>query len=213
VGCGNGSFCFALAELGARYIEGIDFGENSIRYAEQLRRWLQLSEKIHFTLGNVYALPYKMDSFDTVIQNGVFHHLANENHAIREIGRVIKPGGLLWYYTEGEGALHNEIFEMSSVLLKDVPIDFVKRVLLELHLSPNKIHYLMDRLNATYRKTTWNEITERLASFGFGDFRGFKGGFKWEYDQEIIESDPYGREKFGEGIIRVLAEYKTASIL
>lgn len=207
VGCGNGSFCFALAELGAGYIEGIDYGENSIRYAEQLRHRLQLSEKTHFTLGSVYALPYKKDFFNMVIQNGVCHHLENENHAIREMARVIKPGGLLWYYTEGEGALHNELFEMSCALLKDVPIDFVKRVLVELHLLPNKIHYLMDRLNATYRKTTWKEITERLASFGFGNFRRFKSGFKWAFDQEVIESDPYGQEKFGEGTIRILAEH------
>lgn len=205
LGCGNGSFSFALIDAGAKYVHGIDYGEDSIKFAMSICKTKKLESNCTFQVGNVYKLPFEDDKFDFVIQNGVFHHLKDENSAIEEATRVLKAGGDFWYYTEGEGALRNELFEMSMQLLSNVPNDYMRKVLLDMNINENKTHHLMDCMNATCRVTSRKEITDRLKSYGYIDFKPLKGGFPWEFDQEVIQSDPYGKEKYGEGIIRILA--------
>jgi SAM-dependent methyltransferase len=43
--------------------------------------------------GSVTALPVPEASFDLVYSNGVLHHVADTEQAIREIHRVLRPGG------------------------------------------------------------------------------------------------------------------------
>ena len=44
--------------------------------------------------------------YDFAIQNGVFHHLDNEDKAYREIYSVMKKSAYLWFYTDGEENLN-----------------------------------------------------------------------------------------------------------
>ena len=64
----------------------------------------------------------------------------------------------------------------------------------------------MDGLNATYRHTSYKEITNRLSQFGFGNFKRLSGGFETDFDLDVIQKDPYGKEKFGEGDLRILCQ-------
>ncbi len=64
----------------------------------------------------------------------------------------------------------------------------------------------MDGLNATYRHTSWDKITGLLAKAGFGNFRRLSGSFSTDFDLDVISADPYGKEKFGEGDLRILAQ-------
>ncbi len=44
---------------------------------------------------SVYALPFADDTFDAVLMVRVFHHLDRPDRALREIHRILKPGGRL----------------------------------------------------------------------------------------------------------------------
>ena len=59
---------------------------------------------------------------------------------------------------------------------------------------------------ATYSRTTWADITKKLNEFGFGNFKRLTGGSQTDFDLDRIESDPYGKEKFGEGDLRILCQ-------
>lgn len=51
--------------------------------------------------GDVEELPFKSNVFDNVISFGVLHHTPNTEKGIKEIYRVLKPGGkafLSFYY-------------------------------------------------------------------------------------------------------------------
>jgi SAM-dependent methyltransferase len=45
--------------------------------------------------GNLYALPFPDDTFDKIILSEVLEHLEDDVRGLREIVRVLKPGGLV----------------------------------------------------------------------------------------------------------------------
>lgn len=96
MGCGTGRHSVYLAKKGFD-VYGIDIAEEGIRQAKQ---WLK-SEKLNANLkiGSIYEkLPYKNNFFDAVISTYIIHHNKIENirKTIREIERIIKPGGLIF---------------------------------------------------------------------------------------------------------------------
>lgn len=206
-GCGHGNFAHALIRKGAAYLYGIDFGKNSIEYAIKARDRLGVKpNQLEFKVESVYHVSKQDNTFDFAIQNGVFHHVDDENAAIKEVRRVLKPGGWFWYYTDGSGAISHDLWDASVYMLKDLPKDFILDALDKLNLEVGKKYHLSDGLNAIYRHTTWDELTSRLKTLGFGNFRRLVGGFKTDFDHDVISEDKYGKEKFGEGDLRLLAQ-------
>lgn len=206
MGCGHGNFAHALVREGAASVVGIDYGEDSIRFAERARDELGVPASIiEFRVASVYDVPAEDASFDLVVQNGVFHHLDDEGTAYREAFRVLVPGGWMWIYTDGSGGVSHHLWDASVAALHDVPHAFILEVLDFLGVGTNKRYHLGDGLNATYRHTTLDELTGRLRSLGFGEFRRLIGGFATDFDLDVIEADPWGHEKFGEGDLRLLA--------
>ncbi len=206
-GCGHGNFAHALHRLGAAYVHGVDFGEKSIQFALEMRKLFDIqNDKIHFSLGSIYQVDQPNEKYDFAIQNGVFHHVEKEDKAISEIHRVLKKGGHLWYYTDPSGGISNDLWDYSVAMLKDIPFSFTIKHLESLNIETGKKYHLGDGLNAIYRHYTWDEITNKLAQFGFGNFRRLKGGFETDSDPDVIEKDRYGSEKFGSGDLRIFAE-------
>lgn len=206
LGCGNGNFCIALLKCGSSFAAGIDYGEKSIIYARNAAKEMKFDKRADFRHENVYETSYPDNSFDFAIQNGVFHHLNNEVNAIKETRRILKEDGWFWYYTDGEGGISYDLWDTSVYLLRSVPVLFIENVLKTMNVSRNKIVHIMDGLNATYAHTSWSKITKKLSSFGFRNFKRLTGGFDTDFDLDRIEADPYGRDKFGEGDLRVLCQ-------
>jgi len=58
---------------------------------------------MHFARARVEALPFGNGFFDAVLCGGSLHLFANTLIALREIGRVMKPGAILSVFTFGAG--------------------------------------------------------------------------------------------------------------
>ena len=206
-GCGHGNFAHALINEGAKYVYGIDFGKDSIDYAVNARDKIgRTNDEIEFRVEPVYKVSKENNTFDFAIQNGVFHHLENEEAAYKEVWRVLKPGGWFWVYTDGSGAISHDLWDASVYILRDVPQEFIVSYLDYLNIETGKRYHLGDGLNAVYRHETWNGLINRLSKIGFGNFRRLTGGFSTDFDHDVISQDKYGREKFGEGDLRLLAQ-------
>ena len=93
VGCGNGRAYQLFAGLAIEY-EGIDVSRNLIAEARRLHRDLLAD----FRVGSVLALPYEAGTFDAVLAVAMLFYVPSEKYrlqALREMWRVLKPGGHL----------------------------------------------------------------------------------------------------------------------
>jgi ubiquinone/menaquinone biosynthesis C-methylase UbiE len=70
-------------------------------------------------LGNLEALPFPSASFDVATANMVVEHLANPEAVLREVRRVLKPGGLFIYHTPNVRSFMIRIASMMPQSLKN----------------------------------------------------------------------------------------------
>jgi SAM-dependent methyltransferase len=98
VGCGIGGTARFLAdEFGARVL-GVDVTEEYCEVARELTRRVQLDDQITFRQANALDLPMENDRFDLVVSEHVQMNVADKQGYVREIARVLNPGGLLALY-------------------------------------------------------------------------------------------------------------------
>ena len=159
--------------------------------------------RVRFKIESVYNSEQKSSSFDFAIQNGVFHHLQNEDKAYREVWRVLRPGGYFWIYTDGKDSIAGDIQDTAARILSRFRPDEVGAVLNIMGLSIGKRYHLGDSLQATYRHTDLKTFQKRLQKYGFSVVKRLMGGFSYDSDGEA-QLDPWAKEKFGSGDIRYL---------
>lgn len=79
-------------------VYGIDLSEEMIRLAREQARDEQQVERVHFDIGDIAQLPYPDDSFDLVVSTISMHHWHELEQPLRDLYRVLRPGGRLWIY-------------------------------------------------------------------------------------------------------------------
>ena len=91
VGCGIATDGLEFARNGARYV-GVDLTPHSIELAEERFRLFGLSGR--FEVANAEErLPFPDAVFDHVYSFGVIHHSPAPEKIVKEIYRVLRPGG------------------------------------------------------------------------------------------------------------------------
>ena len=92
VGSGNGYVLSRYAAAGA-ITHGVDLTEAGIRLCR--RRFELAGLRGRFTVGSAEDLPFPSEAFDLVCSMGVLHHTPRTERAVREVHRVLRPGGRL----------------------------------------------------------------------------------------------------------------------
>ncbi len=99
--CGTGDLAFALARTGKARIVGADFAHSMLVRAREKSAALAPSPNqgsaspMTFLEADALRLPFAGDSFDLVTTAFGFRNLANYAAGLREIQRVLKPGGTI----------------------------------------------------------------------------------------------------------------------
>src|SRR5437773_10687122 len=88
VGSGKGAFCGELARAGHEVV-GVDPSAAASRIAKSF-----VDPSGDFVLGSGEALPLSSDSFDRAVSVCVLEHTKDDALVLREVLRVLKPGGL-----------------------------------------------------------------------------------------------------------------------
>ena len=91
IGCGMGTDLLQFARGGAR-CTGIDLTPRSVEITK--RRFKLYGAYGDFMISDGEHLPFRSESFDVVYSNGVLHHTPDTAGAIREVHRVLRPGGV-----------------------------------------------------------------------------------------------------------------------
>lgn len=93
VGCGTGINLIEAARWFSPVglLAGIDIAEGMVRLTQAKAFSLRLPALI--TQGDAQRLPYPDRCFDLVICNSVLHWFTDRQAAVREISRVLRPGG------------------------------------------------------------------------------------------------------------------------
>lgn len=93
IGCGPGTITIDLAAIVAPgLVSGIDYGADVV--AEAALAGAEV-DNLDFAVGDVYALSAADSSFDVVHAHQVLQHLSDPVAALREMGRVCRPGGIV----------------------------------------------------------------------------------------------------------------------
>ena len=90
VGCGLGTDGAQFAKAGADYT-GVDLTQAAVDLSRRPFELFNLPGT--FRVADAEALDFPDNSFDIVYSHGVLHHTPNTAAAIREVHRVLRPGG------------------------------------------------------------------------------------------------------------------------
>lgn len=91
VGCGSGRFCEVMCRWGADVI-GLDYSK-SVNAAK--KNTDELGFTAEYVQGDALKLPFADGTFDAIYSIGVLQFTPDPLQGIREMCRVLKPGGLL----------------------------------------------------------------------------------------------------------------------
>jgi len=123
--CGTGTTSYFIHKLYNCKVTGIDISEDLIAVANKnLSKRKQ--DNINFQVADALALPFPGNSFDVVVAQAFFILIDEKEQALREISRVLKPGGhfgsleLSWLSVPTKNA-YNELKEKTCS-------DFIPRV-------------------------------------------------------------------------------------
>jgi ubiquinone/menaquinone biosynthesis C-methylase UbiE len=153
IGCGHGETALAVAPV-ARTVVSMDL---SFPFVVATRRNLRERKTIDLpgVQGDGMILPFRSGSFDVVISHGGIHHIPDQAAAIREIGRILKPGGIFLAFEPNR----NRIFTF---------LDFYAQLFFN---NPNTLKPLQERLQGdSYRERMRHEAELHPALLSYEEY-------------------------------------------
>lgn len=152
LGCGNGTGTALIKKyFRPKHLYAIDIEPARVELAKQKVR----DKSITFEVADVVKLPYKNETFDIVMDFSVLYHIPNWKDALKEIRRVLKPGGQ---------------FILEDLSIEGLGHDF-GRVFRKLFMHTYKRPYKREEFFDYLKKQHWHLTTRRVFSpLGFEYF-------------------------------------------
>lgn len=118
LGCGTGIALFVLLELYPQIGKavGLDLSAQMLEKASE--EAAGLSHPITWIEGDAHHLPFEDNSFNLLISHNAFHWMPDRARVLKEIKRVLAPGGRLALLFEGAGAREGQMSVRRKVLQK-----------------------------------------------------------------------------------------------
>ena len=147
VGCGTGVVALTAAQVGAK-VSGSDLTPELIMRAKENAQISNLN--IDFQIADVEDLPYKDDEFDFVLSQ--FGHMFAPRHeiALKEMLRVLKPGGVVAFSTWPPELLTGRLFTLTGKYNPSAPNDISPPVMW------GEVEVIKKRLGRSVRDITFH---------------------------------------------------------
>ncbi|CAN5493594.1 class I SAM-dependent methyltransferase [soil metagenome] len=97
IGIGSGKFLnFLFSKASGLKVSGIDYSEEMVQKAREINKNAVASGKLSLLVGNSNRLPFDDHSFDKVFCNMVIYFWDEPAEHLKEVHRVLKPGGMFY---------------------------------------------------------------------------------------------------------------------
>jgi len=159
IGVGAGSDHLNWAKAGADLF-GVDLTEKGIETTSKRLSCYDL--KSNLQRADAENLPFEDNYFDIVYSWGVIHHSEDTEQIIKEISRVLKPGGKFLGMIYHRRALHPFNLWLKNALLKGKPWRSFKYVLYHYNESIASKAYTFKEARALFKEFKSCEITPFL---------------------------------------------------
>jgi len=101
LGCGYGRHAYQAARLGAQVV-AFDFGADEVRNVQDTFGAMavageldEVESRVGAVQGDALALPFPDAAFDRVIASEILEHIPDDEQAMHELARVLRPGGTM----------------------------------------------------------------------------------------------------------------------
>jgi len=197
-GCGTGHFAMKVAERYGVVVYGAELEAGAARFAKG-------TPGLRCVRADVRSIPYPDASFDLALSMDVFSHLpeGEESHALREIHRVLRPGGRLLLRT---AALRVFRSRHSSFIWEQQRFDKKRlcRAMADAGLSVERATYANFLLSpvALLRFRVWEPLTNAAPASGIQRLPApMEAAFHWALCAEsaLVEAGinfPFGQSLF-----------------
>lgn len=112
IGCGRGVGTEIIFErFGAREVDAFDLDPDMIAQAQR-RLSAYSSDRLRLFVGDAAAIDAEDASYDAVFDFGIVHHVPDWQQAIKEISRVLRPGGRFFFEEVTKQALDRWFYRM-----------------------------------------------------------------------------------------------------
>jgi len=102
IGCGGGMAIKLIAQITVEgFVAGIDYSEDMVQQARKRNAAAVRAGRVEIRYSNVAALAYDDESFDKVISVEAFYFWPDPIANLREVRRVMRPGGQIALAMEG----------------------------------------------------------------------------------------------------------------
>jgi ubiquinone/menaquinone biosynthesis C-methylase UbiE len=119
IGSGSGRYALHLVETIGCHVLGLDVNEFGVENANRLSAEAGVADRVRFQTCDVSKpLPFEDACFDAAFSNDVICHIPERLQLLRELCRVLKPGGKLLFSDAliiGGTISHQEIAARSSI--------------------------------------------------------------------------------------------------
>jgi ubiquinone/menaquinone biosynthesis C-methylase UbiE len=171
-GCGAGFTTLALAARGYQ----LDAQDVASKMAEQTRHHAEeagFRDRVQVSVGEVHRLAFPNNTFPLVLAIGVLPWISAPVAAVRELARVVQPGGYLLFTTDNRWRLHYLFNPTRSPLLSPLrsAAGMARRLLGRSASSSMNRLYSLRQTDGFVTAAGLEKIKSK--TLGFGPFRFF----------------------------------------
>lgn len=209
-GCGGGRGSILMAEAGASQVVGVDLSETNVATSRMRAEQRGLSQ-CTFQQASLLEVPFEDESFDVVWSNGVLHHTDDPDLTLREITRVLKPGGWMWLYLYGSGGVYWYMADWVRGVLSDVD---VRDTIYQLRLQDVPIRRIAEWMDDWFvpwlRRYTVADVRDRLVELGFERAEALPRGTVYDTSERLVEASEVEAQLMGDGDVRFWSQKTSA---
>lgn len=128
IGPGEGWDILTMIKSGAHSVYGLDYSRGVVK---NLKTRFRNYHHVYLTSGDAMKLPFKVGQFDFVYANGSLPHVKDPLQCLKEMVRVTRKGGIVWFSMYGKSGFNNYINCIMRHLRLHVPLRFAMTRLLQ----------------------------------------------------------------------------------